>query len=264
MNERINKHNNKQYRERLAQRKRRQKRKRLLKRLCIITMTIAAILLLFLVVLGLYRLIFQPTTTFHVLDNEVTLPWNISQETVDIVLDAGHGGKDQGTNAGNVLEKDINLQIAQKTQQYLEKEGYKVGMVRTDDTFVKLGQRADYANEREAQLFVSIHCNSSESGEGNGIETYYAEEKAETSSPLAELIQEQVVLQTGARDRSARTADYAVIRKTDMPAVLIEIGFLSDTEECRLLQQNDYQDKIARGIADGILCYLHKSDRSSP
>lgn len=244
------------HRQQMLRKKRRRRRKKILRRIAVTLMTLVLFLLVLLLSFGFAKFLFTRNHDLSAISKEIQLPWNLSFGTVDIVLDAGHGGKDQGASSKDVLEKDINLKIVQKTQKLLEDAGYKVGMVREDDTFVKLGERAEYANKKEAQVFVSIHCNSSESGEGNGIETYYAEEKTENSQPLAQLIQENVILQTNARDREARTADYAVISLTDMPAALVEVGFLSDADERSLLQQDSYQDLLARGIADGIISYL--------
>lgn len=246
------------HRERMRRKRRRRRRRRILRRILTTLMTLFMAVVIIGLSLGLAKMILNREDGVSVISKEIHLPWSYSLGTVDIVLDAGHGGKDQGTSSGEVLEKQINLQIAKKAQKILEKAGYKVGMVREDDTFVKLGERAEYANSKEAEVYVSIHCNSSESGEGDGIETYYAEEKTESSQKLAELVQKHVVLQTNARDREARTADYAVISKTEMPAALVEIGFLSDAEERALLQEEDYQEKIAAGIADGIIGYLNE------
>lgn len=257
MNERTS-YQSEKHRERVRKKRRRRRRKKILRQIMITLMTLLVAVVILVLSVVVVKKIFRSDKEISVIGKEISFPWNTSFGKADIVLDAGHGGKDQGTSSGEVLEKQINLQIAKKAQKILEKAGYKVGMVREDDTFVKLGERAEYANQKEAEVYVSIHCNSSESGEGSGIETYYAEEKAESSQKLAELVQKNVILQTNARDREARTANYAVISKTEMPAALIEIGFLSDTEECALLQEEDYQDKIAAGIAEGIIDYLNE------
>lgn len=225
----------------LLLRRRRRRRKRILRR-TLMTLMIVGLLL------GIARF-----THFPLIGNL----WNRPLETIDIAIDAGHGGKDQGCSAENVLEKDLNLKIALKTQKLLEAHGYKVGMVRDDDTFVKLGSRSEYANQRNAKVFVSIHCNSSDSGEGSGIETYYAGEQFSDSRSLAELIQKNLILQTNAADRETKTADYAVIVHTTMPAALVEVGFLSDPDERNLLQKDSYQELLAQGIADGIISYLN-------
>lgn len=179
----------------------------------------------------------------------------IKDEKAEIVLDAGHGGKDQGCSYQEILEKDLTLKVAKKTKEILEKE-YQVALVREDDTFVSLAERAEFANEKSAEVFVSIHCNSSEDGTGEGIETFYAEEKEEMSSELAQLLQDSLINETGARDREVKTADYAVILNTQMPAALVEIGFLNSAQERELLQSEDYQEEIAKGIAEGIIRYL--------
>ncbi len=186
-------------------------------------------------------------------NGEFRLPWAFGK--VDVVLDAGHGGKDAGADSEGIYEKDINLAITQKVQAMLEEQGYQVGMVREDDSFVELRERIEYANRREAKVFVSIHCNSSEET-ANGIETFYAESKENDSRELAEIIQRHVIEETNARDREEKTEDYAVILHTDMSAALVEVGFLNNSDERYLLQTEDYQDKLAKGIAEGILEYL--------
>lgn len=173
----------------------------------------------------------------------------------DIVLDAGHGGKDPGANAEDAFEKDITLKITQMTRKILEDAGYKVSMTRTEDTFIELPERSSYANRKRADIFVSIHCNSSEDGLGKGIETYYTEQKGKSSENLANEIQDALVENTNAENREVRTADYTVIVETNMPSALVEVGFLTDSEERRLLQQEKYQKKLAEGIAEGIINY---------
>ena len=233
---------------RMKERRRRRRRRKLLRALLILIM----ILVLLLAVFGIFLLgksLFENTT-----GEEIKLPWSFG--SVDIVLDAGHGGKDQGASSGDVIEKDITLEITKKTKELLEEAGYKVAMVREDDTFVELGERAELANRRNAKVFVSVHCNSSEVGEGEGIETFYTEQKEEADEKLAGMIQKNLIDQTSARDREVKTEDYTVIVRTKMPAALVEVGFLSDSEECELLQQEDYQEKLANGIAAGISEYL--------
>ena len=104
--------------------------------------------------------------------------------TVDIVIDPGHGDHDPGAVADDIYEKDITLDIALKTEKLLKDAGYKVRLTRDDDSFLELGERAEFANKRNAKVFVSIHCNSSEDGSGQGIETYYGESKAEADVTL--------------------------------------------------------------------------------
>ena len=225
----------------INQRRRHRRRKKLLRK----AVTVMAVLtVICITVVLLYRWIFGEKKIFS------------SFGTADIVLDAGHGGKDAGANHGDLYEKDINLAVAKKTKALLSEAGYKVKMTREDDTYAALSDRVAFANRRNAKVFVSIHCNSSEDGSGNGIETFYAESKNWNSEKLAESIQTNIVNATGAKDREVKTADYAVILGTDMAAALVEVGFLTDKNERTLLQNEDYQQKLAEGISEGILDYL--------
>lgn len=225
----------------INQRRRHRRRKKLLRK----AVTVMAVLtVICITVVLLYRWIFGEKKIFS------------SFGTADIVLDAGHGGKDAGANHGDLYEKDINLAVAKKTKALLSEAGYKVKMTREDDTYAALSDRVAFANRRNAKVFVSIHCNSSEDGSGNGIETFYAESKNWNSEKLAESIQTNIVNATGAKDREVKTADYAVILGTDMSAALVEVGFLTDKNERTLLQNEDYQQKLAEGISEGILDYL--------
>ena len=175
----------------------------------------------------------------------------------DIVLDAGHGGKDPGANNGDAIEKEITLSIAKMTQEILEDAGYKVKMIREEDSFVELTERPEIANRKNAKVFVSVHSNSSEDGEGKGIETFYTEQKGEVDENLATQLHEAIIKYTEADDRGVKTADYTVLVRTKMPAVLIETGFLTNSTECELLTDEDYQRKLSEGIAEGIILYLN-------
>jgi len=222
-------------RKHLQKRRRRRKLIRLCLILILIFLMIAAAILGFFGVRYLYRTYFNKA---------------------DIVLDAGHGGKDPGANVGVVFEKDITLSIALMTQEILENAGYKVAMTRNDDIFVELTERSEIANCKNSYVFVSIHCNSSEDGVGKGIETYYTDQKGESSKYLAAEIQNSVIEHTNAENRELRTANYTVLVRSNMPTALIEVGFLTDSEEIELLQTEAYQKKVAEGIANGIINYL--------
>ena len=141
-----------------------------------------------------------------------------------IVIDAGHGDEDPGSSISNVDEKDLNLQIALKLKSALEEEGYEVMMTRSDDTYLTLTERAEFANEVEADLFISIHQNSYiDDSTVSGIEVYYNEStKTESDEVLAQFIQTELVETTGARDRGIRAYDELVVtRTTEMPACLV-------------------------------------------
>ena len=170
-----------------------------------------------------------------------------------IMIDAGHGGKDQGTSAGNVLEKDVNLQVAEKLAKELKKRGASVLLTRTDDTKIPLEERAAMANEKEADLFVSIHCNYCEDDSSvQGLECYYRE-GSDGAQKLAEDVVTAVEESSLIPCRGTRTADFSVLRNTSMTAVLVEIGYLSNSSERQNLGSKDYQQELIDRLADGIL-----------
>ncbi len=172
-------------------------------------------------------------------------------DTLLIVLDAGHGGVDQGTCAGDVLEKDINLSVVKKLAEKLEKRGAAVILTRDEDVKIDLEDRAKLANKEKADIFVSIHCNYYEKDAGiRGLECYYREGSAD-SEELAERILEEF-RKEAVENRGIKSANYRVLRKTDMPAVLVELGYMSNSEECGKLGEEDYQNFLAEKIAAGI------------
>lgn len=173
-----------------------------------------------------------------------------------IMLDAGHGGRDQGASYKDVLEKDLNLEIAEKAKPLLEDAGYQVLLTRSKDKLINKYERADYANSRNPDVLVSIHCNFLKSGRADGIETYYDPARQEGSQPLADKIQAHIIEETGATDRGSRAGDFVLITDTTMPAALVEVGFLSDKAERALLQDEAYQKKLADGIVSGIIEYM--------
>lgn len=170
-----------------------------------------------------------------------------------IVLDAGHGGRDQGTSSGKALEKEINLEVVKKLAEELEAAGAAVLFTRKDDTKVGLEDRAEYANEHEAELFVSIHCNYCEDDAGvRGLECYYRDGSSEGEA-LAEQIVQAVESGDQISCRGTRVGDFRVLNKTKMPAVLVEIGYLSNQSECKKLTESAYQDELVKRLAAGIL-----------
>ena len=176
-----------------------------------------------------------------------------------IVLDPGHGGRDGGCVCGGVLEKDINLKIAQRTALLLQEQGYQVVLTREDDEWIDKAERVESANERKAAVYVSIHQNSCELADVSGIETWYGEnDLTESSQKLAQLIEKAVVRATDANERELVADDeLCVVNRSRMPSCLIETGFLSNKEERKKLCSDEYQEKIASGIAEGIVSYLN-------
>lgn len=168
-----------------------------------------------------------------------------------ICIDAGHGGKDPGAAGRSGLnEKDVNMQVALKVADLLM-DRYTVVMTRTDDQYVSLGKRCDIANQSKSRLFVSIHCNAAENHEANGIETfhYYTSTRGKL---FANAIQRGLIALTDRRDRGVKAAGFQVLRDTSMPATLVELGFITNTEEEQLLQKEEFQNACAKAIVKGI------------
>lgn len=184
-----------------------------------------------------------------------------------VVLDPGHGGKDVGTQSiskPRCQEKGLNLVTARQVRNFLQKLGYRVLMTRNDDTFVSLEKRAELANEWKPRVFVSIHYNAAPSAEAEGIEVFYylsKEDKSRTlqSKKMAQAVLKQVIGETDAKSRGVKNGNYAVIRETKMPAILVEGGFVTNTDELKKLKDPTYIKKLAWGIAKGIDEYLKRN-----
>lgn len=200
----------------------------------------------------------------------LTVTWHHSGSTVDlsdgewtprlsgktIVVDPGHGGSATGAVYEGVRESDLNLAIAKKTGEALQALGAKVILTRTGDTDLSLYQRTELASRHKADLFLSIHCNSSASNrEAAGIYTAYRGGSRQ-SLALADLLRQTMMLSTGAADMGTHDRpDLAVLRTAKMPAALLECGFMSTPAELRLLQDSAYQSQLAQGIARGAALY---------
>jgi len=171
---------------------------------------------------------------------------------VRIVIDPGHGGKDPGAvGPSGIKEANINRQVALMVAEKLQKAGLSVKLTRTTDTFVDLQPRCDIANSFGADYFVSIHCNSAGTPEAKGTETYCYKFGGK-GEILAKAIQAELIAATGRANRGVKTANFYVLRQTNMPAALTELAFISNPEEERLLGSPDYQEKCATAIAGGI------------
>jgi N-acetylmuramoyl-L-alanine amidase len=167
-----------------------------------------------------------------------------------VVLDAGHGGYDRGGVPGQVIsEKDKTLDVAQRLRTILVANGYRVIMTRDSDVFVSLGARVAIANSYRNAIFVSIHFNCAPRVGANGIETYYYRSD---SSSLAASLHRNVVSSAPSENRGIRRRGFYVLRKTAIPSVLVECGFLTNPTEGRLAQTSDYRQRLAEQIARGI------------
>ena len=177
---------------------------------------------------------------------------SFSKEMSTIVtVDAGHGGIQPGCEFDNVLEKDITLTVSLLLKEELKSQDITVILTRSSDETVDLEKRCEIANAANSDFFVSIHCNSFvEDVSINGFEGYYYNNSQ--GKQLAELIL-QAAQSHSIKTRYIHEENYRVLRDTNMPSVLLEIGFLSNKVEREKLQNTDYQAEIAKSIAEGII-----------
>lgn len=193
-----------------------------------------------------------------------------------IVLDFGHGGSDAGKIASNgVQEKDVAAQVGSKVKVLLQQKGYDVMLTRADDMFVALDQRTSLANKAHADLFVSLHANAARKPDVAGLETYwagqhlvtpcsigdarftaYAVKRDRASNDLATTVHDTILQQVrptyALLDRKVRASAAQVLFATDMPSILIELGYLSNLYEAQMLARASYQNLLAQGISKGI------------
>ena len=194
-----------------------------------------------------------------------------------VVIDPGHGGIDSGTTSGGVLEKDLALDVAKRLQRLVRSHGLKTLLTREKDDYKSLANRADFANRQHDCIFVSIHFDEAKLSTSTGVETYYAAhqsghvvpfsswlpflQRAASESPdilsqsLAGFIQESLVQRTHALNRGTRAEQFYVIANVRHPAVLLEGGFLSNKDDVAKLSSEEYRERMATAICEGILHY---------
>jgi N-acetylmuramoyl-L-alanine amidase len=236
----------------------------------------------------------QPTR-----DGQSTLTRALGLKIGRIVIDAGHGGHDTGTiGPTGLMEKDLCLDVALRLGKIIQQRlpGADIVYTRSDDTFIPLEERTNIANEAKADLFISIHANSSQDHAARGVETYYLNlkgsaeamevaarenasseqgvhdledlvkkiarnEKIDESKELAEDIQDSLAKRMQktsktVKDRGVRKAPFVVLIGADMPSILTEISFLSNPADEKLLKQPEYRQRVAEGLYQGVASYL--------
>ena len=170
--------------------------------------------------------------------------------SLTVVIDAGHGGHDRGGIPGQrVAEKDMTLDVALRLRNILSANGYNVVMTRSTDVFVPLGGRVAIANSYRNAVFVCIHFNATPRSGASGIETYFYSRE---SLPLASAIHYYVAGGAPSENRGVRRRGYYVLRKTNVPAVLVECGFLTNPTEAAYAQTTSYRQRLAEEIAAGV------------
>lgn len=176
-----------------------------------------------------------------------------------IVLDAGHGGRDQGASGRKVQEKELTLKITKRAGKYIRRRtrGVDVILTRDKDEFVSLNERANFANFCQADLFISIHVNSAK-GYADGTETFVWNKRQNPwSLKMAQLIQTEYTHRAKRKNRGVKKANFAVLRNTNMPAVLTEVGFISNAEEEKFLKSRRGRKKMAYCIYRAVKEYLN-------
>ena len=178
-----------------------------------------------------------------------------------IVLDPGHGGKDPGAVSESATEKAIVFKVASLVRQKLEASGAKIVMTRTGDTYPTLQERVDTAVKNYGEMFVSIHVNAAASTSAKGTETYYSVSTGDVyleDIDLATFVNEEIVKNAEMNDRGVKKYPYYVINNMAMPSILVELGFITNSEDRVKLVNDEYVEKYAQSIYNGIVKYYTK------
>ncbi|MEH1833199.1 MAG: N-acetylmuramoyl-L-alanine amidase [Nostoc sp.] len=182
----------------------------------------------------------------------------VTNGRVVVVVDPGHGGKDSGAlGIGGAREKDVILPIGKRVAQILQQNGLQVLMTRDSDYFVTLPGRVQLSERAHADVFVSIHANSAGASrpDVNGLEVYYYD----SGLGLARIVRSSILQSIGTiKDRGVRRARFYVLRKSSMPSILVETGYMTGREDMARLRTSAYQNQMAEAIARGILQYLRR------
>lgn len=169
-----------------------------------------------------------------------------------VIIDAGHGGHDNGGQWGRVYEKHLALDTAARLELKLKSLGYQTVMTRRSDTFISLPQRVSVGKRYQNAIFVSIHYNYTWKQHVSGIETFY---HGNEGKKLAQYVQSGLIRRTRTVDRNAKYARFYVIRNCTLPSILVEGGFVSNTAERNRMKSGWFREAIAQGIVDGIQRY---------
>ena len=185
---------------------------------------------------------------------------SVKQNKFMVVIDPGHGGPDPGAiGIGGIRETDVVLEVSKIVKKILSEKGVKVVLTRKNEVDLDLPPRVSLANNTDADIFVSIHANASRGKRRdiNGLETFYF--RGWRGRLLAKRIQKQILrVSPGSPDRGVKQGRFYVIKNTRMPAVLVEIGFLTGRLDARRLEKTSHRKRIAYAIAKGVLEYLSK------
>ncbi|GMB10036.1 N-acetylmuramoyl-L-alanine amidase [Thermolongibacillus altinsuensis] len=227
----------------------------------------------FIVVLVLFVLFLQ----FQIFSDRSWKAWSLPLSGKIIMIDPGHGGPDGGAVGGDILEKEIALNVSLKLRDYLQQQGAFVKMIREEDRDLAdektrgysrrkvedLQRRVTLINDSEADLFISIHLNAIPSSRWRGAQTFYYGSFAENER-VAKFIQDELRRNLENTNRAAKAIQTVYLLKhAKKPGALVEIGFLSNEEERKLLASESYQEQIAASIYKGILRYFTNEQNPS-
>ena len=172
-----------------------------------------------------------------------------------VCVDAGHGGSDPGavgTDPFRLAEKEVTLQVSILLEQELEQRGHRVVMTRRRDRTLGLLARARFANRLKADLFVSIHANAAATASAEGIEVYHFPDSREGRRAAVAVLQSLVTAFPDHRNRGVKEANFAVLRATEMPAILVETEFITHPRQLEFLADPESQEGLAEAVADGL------------
>ena len=187
-----------------------------------------------------------------------------------VVIDAGHGSEDPGKiGVNNVLEKDLNLQIAKKVQALLKEKGVHVVMTREDDAgfydksasnkkVADMKKRVSLINETKPDIAVSIHQNSYHEGSIKGAQVFYYTHSKEGENAAGIMQEELRTFDSNNKRQAKENMTYYMLKKTEVPTIIVECGFLSNAEEAEKLTKEEYQNEVSEAICSGIIKYLDK------
>ena len=198
-----------------------------------------------------------------------------------VVIDPGHGGRDEGARGNGLVEKQLTLDLAKRVDRRLRVFGFPTVLTRKDDTYVSLSDRSAIGNQTDDSLFVSLHFNKNSTSAASGVETFYETEKippesawtwigffskpdtsqCESGETLAGYVQTSLVLRTEAANRGIKRRDLFVVRHVRGPSVLVEAGFLSNPIEARLLANGEYRERLATAVVEGVMSYVKSRPR---
>jgi len=172
-----------------------------------------------------------------------------------VVIDPGHGGRDPGAvSVLGIYEKTVNLDVANKLARYLKNQGIDVIMTRSGDSHLSLDQRVRIGNRNDPDLFISIHADSCETASVRGYTVYICKSASKSSVSAAGIV-ENAMRSSNLKSRGVRKADYKVLVSTKCPAILVELGYLSNRKEAALLSDSSFREDLAQRLADAVCQY---------